>query len=236
MNIKSIQSLLIVVVLLASCGVANSQKGKLLTPEVFEKMLHETPDAQVIDVRTPEEFNDGHLKNALNMNVNSKDFENRAPYLDKAKPLFVYCYSGGRSAKACEYFEKMGFKVIYDMEGGYSAWTDANLPVEGKKADKAGISLDNFALLTSGAKVLVDINAPWCPPCVKMKPMLDSLDIAWKDKVKIVRLNKDENQLISKSLQVNELPTLLFYENGKLVKRESGYKNAEQLKAMAQVE
>ena len=66
--------------------------------------------------------------------------------------------------------------------------------------------------------------------------MLDSLDIAWKDKVKIVRLNKDENQLISKSLQVNELPTLLFYENGKLVKRESGYKNAEQLKAMAQVE
>ena len=135
MNIKSIQSLLIVVVLLASCGVANSQKGKLLTPEVFEKMLHETPEAQVIDVRTPEEFNDGHLKNALNMNVNSKDFENRAPYLDKTKPLFVYCYSGGRSAKACEYFEKMGFKVIYDMEGGYSAWTDANLPVEGKKAD-----------------------------------------------------------------------------------------------------
>ena len=122
------------------------------------------------------------------------------------------------------------------MEGGYAAWTDTNLPVEGKKADKAGISLDNYALLTSSGKVLVDINAPWCPPCVKMKPMLDSLDTAWKDKVKIVRLNKDENQLISKTLQINELPTLLFYENGKLIKRESGYKNAEQLKAMTQVE
>jgi rhodanese-related sulfurtransferase len=223
---------LITIVFFTSCGIANSQKEQLLTPEVFAKRLHETSDAQLVDVRTPEEFDNGHLSNALNMNINSKDLENRAPYLDKEKPLFVYCYSGGRSARACEYFKKMGFKIVYDMKGGYSAWTDANLPVEGKKTEKHGISIENFNLLTASGKTLVDINAPWCAPCVKMKPILDSLEGAWKDKVKIVRLNKDDNQLVSKMLNVTELPAVFYYENGKLIKRENGFKDARQLAEM----
>ncbi len=211
---------------MASCGIANCQTNELLTPEAFAKRLSEAKDAQLVDVRTPEEFQKGHLKNALNMNVNSSDLEKRAPYLDKEKPLFVYCYMGGRSAKACEYFKKMGFKIIYDMQGGYSAWTDASLPVENRKTLNTGINMEQFNQLTAKGKVLVDINAPWCAPCVKMKPMLDSLETAWKDDVKILRFNKDDNQQLAKTLEVSELPSLYFFNDGKLVRKVAGYKDA----------
>ena len=106
------KNIIVTLLFIAGCGMAVCQTNQLLTPEVFAKRLHETPDGQLVDVRTPEEFQKGHLKNALNMNINSSDLEKRAPYLDKEKPLFVYCYMGGRSAKACEYFKKMGFKII----------------------------------------------------------------------------------------------------------------------------
>lgn len=223
------KNLIITLLFIACYGVANSQTYQLMTPEVFSKRLHETPDAQLVDVRTPEEFEKGHLKNALNMNVNSSDLEKRSVYLDKEKPLFVYCYMGGRSAKACEYFKKMGFKVIYDMQGGYSAWTDDSLPVENRKTINTGISMEQFNQLTSSGKVLVDINAPWCAPCVKMKPTLDSLESAWKGKVKILKFNKDENQQLAKTLEATELPTLYFFNEGKLVRKESGYKDASAL-------
>ncbi|MEZ5108147.1 MAG: thioredoxin domain-containing protein [Bacteroidia bacterium] len=220
------KNIIVTLLLIAGCGMAECQTNQLLTPEVFAKRLHETPDGQLVDVRTPEEFQKGHLKNALNMNINSSDLEKRAPYLDKEKPLFVYCYMGGRSAKACEYFKKMGFKIIYDMQGGYSAWTDANLPVENRNTLNAGINMEQFNLLKASGKVLVDINAPWCAPCVKMKPTLDSLETAWKGNVKILRFNKDDNQQLAKTLEATELPSLYFFNDGKLVRKASGYKDA----------
>ncbi len=215
--------------MLAGCGIANSQKENILSISDFENRLHATPDAQLVDVRTDEEFDEGHLANALHMNVNSDQLELRSKYLDKNKPLFVYCYSGGRSAKACDFFRKEGFKLVYDMQGGYNAWTDANRPVEGKKVSHMGMALEDFNKTVATGKTLVDVNAPWCAPCLKMKPTLDSLELAWKDKVQILRIDKDKNQLVAKSLNVQELPVVIIYENGKLLKRVQGYQSAEQL-------
>jgi len=87
------------------------------------------PDAAIIDVRTPQEFSDGHLIHATNMDWNGDRFEAQVSTLDKSKPVFVYCYSGGRSAAAAKKMRANGFTEVYELAGGFSKWRDAKLPV-----------------------------------------------------------------------------------------------------------
>ncbi len=77
---------------------------------------------QLIDVRTPGEFAEGHLENAVNINVNSNDFAAQVEKLDKEQPVYIYCKSGGRSGNAGKQLEAMGFKTIYDLKGGILSW------------------------------------------------------------------------------------------------------------------
>lgn len=90
---------------------------------VFEEELKKTNASQLIDVRTPEEFAKGHLKEAKNINFNAANFENQISQLDKNQPTFIYCHSGGRSGKAYKKMKSWGFTKVYDMEGGYSAYS-----------------------------------------------------------------------------------------------------------------
>ena len=86
--------------------------------------------AQLVDVRTPGEYAEGHLKGAVNININAGDFEQQLSRLNKDVPVFVYCRSGGRSARAAGKMESMGFKKVYNMDGGITAWGAAGKPVE----------------------------------------------------------------------------------------------------------
>lgn len=82
-------------------------------------------NAILIDVRTPEEFNSGHLEHAININWYDSDFQNRVNELEKDKTIYVYCKKGGRSAEAAKLIDSMGFEVI-DLLGGYDAFTAAD--------------------------------------------------------------------------------------------------------------
>lgn len=82
-----------------------------------------TAEAQLIDVRTPEEFAAGTVPNAVNIDFYATNFKDLMAKLDKNKPLFVFCKSGGRSAKTAAMCTEMGFKEVYDMDGGYTAWS-----------------------------------------------------------------------------------------------------------------
>ena len=95
----------------------------------FSKNIQQTPGAVVVDVRRPDEYGEGHLANSLNINWNSDNFENEVSKLDKASPIFVYCLVGGRSASAAEKMRAIGFKQVYELEGGISKWKAAQLPV-----------------------------------------------------------------------------------------------------------
>lgn len=107
---------------------AQQKKAELVPPAKFaQKMTAEK--GQVIDVRTPKEYKAGHIKNAVNMHVYDKDFEQRLDKLDKNKPVYVYCKAGGRSAEAVEIMQKKGFKKITELDGGMDAWTEAGSPV-----------------------------------------------------------------------------------------------------------
>ncbi|GGG95109.1 hypothetical protein GCM10011416_10710 [Polaribacter pacificus] len=95
--------------------------------EEFNKMIAQK-GTQLVDVRTPTEFKAGHLEKAKLINIFDKDFEEQSlKVLDKSKPVYVYCRSGGRSANAAEIYKKAGFTKVYNLVGGYGAWSAKKL-------------------------------------------------------------------------------------------------------------
>lgn len=113
---------LVSVVLLVGClDDATSAEVKLVTPEEMQTIL-ELEDVQLVDVRTPSEFNEEHIENAQNIDFTSPTFEEDILKLDKNRPVVLYCKSGGRSAKCAKKLEEAGFKKIYDLDGGISKW------------------------------------------------------------------------------------------------------------------
>lgn len=89
-------------------------------------------DAVIMDVRTPAEFDLSHITGAINANVQGDDFESLVAGLDKDKTYLVHCTrnpENGRSARALETLQHLGFKNLYSLEGGYLAWKEADLPL-----------------------------------------------------------------------------------------------------------
>lgn len=119
-----------------ACGQKSSTKEQnaeadqsvisLISPEDLNKA---NKDIQLIDVRKPDEFSSGHLENAVNMNFYDDDFEEQIKTLDKSKEVYLYCRSGGRSGKAAQKLEEMGFAKVYDLEGGILNWEKNNMKI-----------------------------------------------------------------------------------------------------------
>ncbi len=106
----------------------NPPQTKIINEDVgvslFSKLVNHK-GGQILDVRTPEEWAEGTIKGAIKINYYDDDFQSQLSKLDKNKPVYVYCKSGGRSGKAAKQMEKMGFITIYNLDGGISAWKDA---------------------------------------------------------------------------------------------------------------
>ena len=93
----------------------------------FKELINS--DAIILDVRTPSEYEAGHLPNSININFFDDDFINQVMKLDKSKTLLIHCKSGGRSSKAMSKLKGKGFSTLYNMLGGYSAWQSAGFEV-----------------------------------------------------------------------------------------------------------
>ena len=80
-------------------------------------------NVQLIDVRSVEEYEAGHIGNAVNYNISNRDaFLDQINKLDKTQPVYLYCKIGGRSNRAAKLLQKQGFQKIFDYSGGYSDW------------------------------------------------------------------------------------------------------------------
>ena len=119
----------VLLIALVACSQSGAQTSELLAPAEYDKKLADIKDKQVIDVRTLNEFSQGHLADAVMIDFYKDDFKSRIAKLDKNKPVFVYCAAGGRSGSATEILEELGFKKVYDLKGGYKAWAGAGKPV-----------------------------------------------------------------------------------------------------------
>lgn len=94
-----------------------------LTQEDWVSQFEADENAVILDVRTEDEFNEGFIANAINIDIHrGQDFVNEIEALDKSKNYYVYCRSGMRSAKACEIMYQLGFENAYNLIGGITEW------------------------------------------------------------------------------------------------------------------
>lgn len=215
--------------LFISCQGQTPKVIQTIDAKSFAEKLKTTENPQLLDVRTPEEYNAGRIENAVNVNWNGDDFVAKVTSYDKSKPIFVYCKIGGRSAQAANKLAELGFKEIYNLEGGIMKWNAAD---GSKPSDKIiGMCDQEFGeLIKSSDKVMIDFNAKWCAPCQKMKPYILKLQTEMKDKIKIVQLDADDNKTIVEQLKLEGLPVIIVYEKGKEVWRNLGYISEKDLK------
>jgi phage shock protein E len=106
--------------LLAGCSSSN-EAIKKVDPVEFSEVVKQ-PGVITLDVRTPEEFNAGHIANAININLEGSDFTSEVSKLDMNATIAVYCRSGNRSGVATEQMAELGFVDMYDMQGGILEW------------------------------------------------------------------------------------------------------------------
>ena len=215
--------------LLVSCNGQPAKGVEKLSPATYAEKIKSTQDAQVIDVRTPEEFKGEHLPTARNIDWNGDNFETEAAKLDKSKPVFVYCKIGGRSRQAANKLSSMGFSQVYDLEGGIMKWTAEGF---GEKPDRIiGMCSQEFGeMLNTDKLVLVDFYAKWCEPCKKMAPFLDKMSAEMKDKVTIVRLDADEHKTLVSEMKIGSLPSLFLYKDKKIIWQHNGFISEDELK------
>jgi thioredoxin len=213
------------VLLFNSCGNAQKQLEQVpISAAAFAEKTRKLPQSPIVDVRTPEEFAKGHLPTARNIDWNGSDFEAQIQALDKSKPVFIYCLSGGRSASAAKKMCAEGFQV-YEMAGGIMKWRAAGLPeIKNTSLPSDGMTLQQFQdLVPSDKVVLVDFYADWCGPCKKMKPYLEEISKDLADKVVVVRINADDHQSLCKALKIDALPVLQVYKKGIVTWTNTGF-------------
>lgn len=102
-------------------GLFQQQTITVLDQEQFK--THIAEGHPLVDVRTPEEFTQGHIEGAQNLNYFDADFAGQFKTFDKERPLLIYCRSGNRSGRAAKLLDSLGFQKIYDLQGGFIAWT-----------------------------------------------------------------------------------------------------------------
>jgi rhodanese-related sulfurtransferase len=120
--------LLILLTAFSLVGCAQQPSG-IIDATQFKKLIEEKKDVQLIDVRTPNEFKAGHIQGAINIDFYRGDFKEAIAKLDKSKPIAIYCAVGGRSGASTEVAAQLGFKQVYDLQGGISVWQRKGLPI-----------------------------------------------------------------------------------------------------------
>lgn len=225
---KNVKSIIATLIIILSISCSNSQNFKSVDVATFKSTLEKTNDVQLIDVRTEDEFNGGHIENAKNIDLNGNDFDAQLTSLDKTKPVLVYCLSGGRSKKAAAKLTELGYKEVIELNGGYLAWSKANPQSNGVWT---GMTKEEYTkLLTSDKIVVIDFYAKWCAPCKKMAPYLEKMNTELASTVTIHRIDADKNKSLFNALGYQGLPVILVYKNGKETFSKNEFVSEEELR------
>lgn len=215
---------LIMGIALVSC-TSNGQGVKSLKPEEFAQKVGNGTEVQLVDVRTPEEFGEKRIKGAVNINVDDPAFETQMAKLDKSKPVYLYCLSGGRSSTAADWASKNGFKEVYNLDGGIRNWLNSGKTVETERGVEAtkGMSFENYLEAIKKDKVvLVDFSAVWCGPCKILTPRVHNIEKKYAGKFTVLAIDVDKNNDVANTMNVTGIPLLVLYKDGKEVWRNMG--------------
>jgi rhodanese-related sulfurtransferase len=118
-----------VVLLLLNCRNTSPQSIQRITSEEMRE-ISKLEGMQLVDVRTPKEYENGHIPNAQNIDFLDAKFEANIQRLNTSKPVIIYCQRGSRSAKCASKLIANGFVKVYDLDGGFAQWKYSGLQVE----------------------------------------------------------------------------------------------------------
>jgi len=213
---------------MVSCQ-GQQDSSRKIGPDEFEKGISKA-DIQVLDVRTSGEYSSGHIKNSLLADWNNKQqFNDRIQYVDKNIPVYVYCLAGGRSAAAADWMRQNGFKNVLELQGGMNAWKKENKPVEGMSNEPQMTIEQYWTKIPKDKTTLVDFGASWCPPCVKMAPVIDELESTKDLNFLLVKVDAGIHIEIQKYLNIEPIPVFIIYKEGKEVWRKQGMVTKDEL-------
>lgn len=190
-------------------------------------VISKTNKGTILDVRTPSEYANGNIKGAGQLNFYALDFMKKLLLLPKDEPVYLYCNTGYRSKKAAEILSENGYTRVYNLGKGIMEWNLNELPVvvepDARPDVEDKMEFDEYqALINSDKPVFIDFYAPWCGPCRKMMPMIDSLKVEYKDKIHIVKVNADASKKLVKDLQLIGVPQFFLYAEGERIFEHSG--------------
>lgn len=209
----------------------NSLKIQLDSHE-FYNTIQNTKFKTILDVRSADEYAQGAIKGAINLNVYDDNFDLEIKKLDTSKTIFVYCLTGAKSNIAAEKLIHVGFKKVYELKGGILEYNAENLPMDINENDvivkKQVLNIfDNitntefYNIVKGNNVVLVDFYADWSLPCKKQTSLLDEIK-SIKNDVKVIRINANNNVDLCKELSISGLPYIQLYKNGKLTMSKIG--------------
>jgi len=123
---------LVVLLLVAACSSgSDTATVELVSPAEAAQVIDDDPAGLVVlDIRTPEEFNEARLANAINVDYYDADFAEQLDGLDKNDPYVMYCRTGNRSSDAVKTMKDLGFVEVYEIDGGIVNWYDSGFPIE----------------------------------------------------------------------------------------------------------
>ena len=197
------------------------------------KLLEDNPGV-LLDIRTPEEVSKGFLKNASFINFYDENFLQKASWVKKNQPIYVYCHAAGRSSKAAEMLIELGFREVYNLVGGYSKWVEDGYLVEKGLKNIKGPNSKFFSkqeidvILQTKQSVVLVFKTPWCLPCKKLDAVLDSFSKN-RPNWEVVKINMDTNKDLAEYYEVKSVPTLLFFKDSKQLSSHIGFINLEDL-------
>jgi len=238
--------LLICVPLIFCCGEITNEKddNKMIEKKVVQKVLEDVNaekfqqliakgDGIIVDVRTSQEFNSGHIIDATNIDFYSDDFSDKLEIVRKDVPIYVYCRSGGRSSSAADKMEKLGFTKVYNMIGGIGSWqSEGYETIKSKEVETTNqpkfTETQLNKILSNNKTVLIDFSTQWCVPCKKMKPIIEDIQRENRN-VKVLFIDADANKELVKKYQIKGVPVFIVFKNEEEYFRKVGFCNKEEL-------
>ncbi|HWZ02122.1 MAG TPA: thioredoxin domain-containing protein [Mucilaginibacter sp.] len=216
---KKLNSIACIMLIVLATQVKAQQNQVKLSIDSIEEKINHSAQPQIIDARSAEEFAINHLKNAINLNIDPSKSALQLNAFNKQQPVFVYAIGNYRSGLLAKKLRTQGFSQVYELPGGISNWIGSGKPVE--TAGNGGLLWADFNTLIGKEKlVLIDFGSKYCPGCVKMSPVIDSVKA--ETNVKVIRIELYDNTTLANQLKIRVWPTIALYKDGNLIWKKDG--------------
>ena len=210
------------ILLFTIVGFSQNKSSNTVSLDAYYNKIQAEKKPQIIDARGPEEFALNHINGAVNFNLESKDYAEQVAKLDKSRPVFTYSIGAGRSVWLADDLLKKGFKEAYSLEGGIANWIGNGKPFYANSKSKLTLAEYN-KIIADNKTVLVDIGSKYCGACIKVKPVLETIRAQYGENLEIVGIELETSpQVIADLKTVKVFPTLILYQNGKIVFKKDG--------------